>query len=114
MGKQKNPSSYHLFQKVRDERASDFVVGADAEDWMDDGRDIFDDDEEEQFQEDGKSKKSHKKKMAKFASGSGNIAAMILKQAKNKSKSKTQGRNSVSIPGIRTVYSSERYQDARG
>ena len=53
---------------------------------MDDGRDIFD--EEEQFQEDGKSKK---KTMAKFASGSGNIAAMILKQAKNKSKS-AQGR----------------------
>jgi len=73
---------------MRDQRASDFVVGADADDWMDDGRDVFDDDDEP-FQEDAKTKKQ-KKKMAKFASGSGNIAAMILKQAKN-SKTKTKG-----------------------
>ena len=73
---------------MRDQRASDFVVGADADDWMDDGRDVFDDDEEP-FEEDSKTKKQ-KKKMAKYASGSGNIAAMILKQAKN-SKAKTKG-----------------------
>ena len=73
---------------MRDKRASDFVVGADADDWMDDGRDVFDD-EEEPIEEDSKTKKQ-KKKMAKYASGSGNIAAMILKQAKN-SKVKTKG-----------------------
>ncbi|CBY33694.1 unnamed protein product [Oikopleura dioica] len=76
--------------EMRDQRASDFVVGADADDWMDDGRDVFDDDDEP-FQEDAKTKKQ-KKKMAKFASGSGNIAAMILKQAKN-SKTKTKAKD---------------------
>ncbi|CBY12070.1 unnamed protein product [Oikopleura dioica] len=78
------------YQEMRDQRASDFVVGADADDWMDDGRDVFDDDDEP-FQEDAKTKKQ-KKKMAKFASGSGNIAAMILKQAKN-SKTKTKAKD---------------------